>query len=530
MKMLRPLFLLLTFCLVSAAMADINWTFDQPYFVEEYGVKTKDHALLYHEGLYHLFYIQGFEGGTLPGYRLEQWLGHVTSEDLRTWTRQDSILPVVPGTWEEGFIWAPDILENPSGPGWVMFYTGAEYNSEARQRMGVAYSEDLYTWTREPANPVYEPDTWTDWAVPVFDSANCRDPELFQIPGYPGWHLINSVRTSEGNGALALAYSEDFINWTQQDTLFYHGSPNMLESANLYVDTSDRKHMFYTEYNHGGTSHMSSGNYLGGWNKDNAVNFDAGEGPEVSQLNGKIIFSRYSADYPVDLERYYIEFDYLDAAILDPPDMIKLEGLQDHWHIRFGEAFDYQPTFGDNPIVRGRPSTNMEGNSYLATSEKYMSPHGPGAIGQQTGLAPTGLLESDPFSVQRDRFSMLIGGGNMPEHCFIAMVRVSDGRIMLREMGPDAWEMERRIWDTSTLVGEEVFIAVADLASYSSGSMWGWISVDSIREYPFTGSDEVTPSTPLVEDLYLARIVEDAGFDYPATQTSDFSKLRKLFR
>jgi len=524
------LFALLEVVAALSANANIDWSFDQPYFVEDYDVKCKDHALILSDGIYHLFYIQSFPYAGPGGSDLEQWFGHATSPDLRSWTRRDSILPVVPGSWEGGYIWAPCVIENPQGSGWYLFYTGVEDAPDRRQRTGVAFSEDLYNWTRRPENPIYEPDSWTDWSNPVYGEATCRDPELFRIPGYPGFHMVNSVRTSEGHGAWALAYSLDLINWTQQDTLFYHESANVLESPTIYEDANGRKHFFFTEFNYPeGTFHMSSDRYLGGWNKDNATVFDSGFAPEVSVLGDRIIFSRFGVDFPALGDRYYIEFDDLDSVATDPPTKIELEGLQDYWHVRFGDAFDWQPTFGDNPPNRLKPSCNLEGNSYLSTAERYPYPGSGQAIGGYRGPQPTGLLESDPFVVQSDRISLLVGGGDLPSLCFVALVRVSDGRLWFLETGLDQWGMDRRIWDSSSLVGEQVFIAIADLADIYHGLM-GWISVDSIREYAFTGSDEVTPSTPLSQDLFLPQMVMDAGFDYPATRPSSFSKLRKLFR
>jgi len=530
--MRRPELVLALALLAAASFAggDILYDFEHPFFVEEGNVKCKDHALVRHDGIYHLFYIQSIPFAGPGGLDLEQWLGHATSPDLRTWTRRDSILPAVPDSWEDGFIWAPFVLENPWGEGWRLFYTGAEDSPDVRQRTGLALSDDLYDWTRAPENPIYEPDDWTDWDEPVHGEAACRDPELFRIPGFEGFHMINSVRTSLGHGAWSLAYSEDFLNWEQQDTLFYHGSANVLESPSLYLDSSGRKHMFYTEFNYDGSYHMSSDSYLGGWDKTNAVFFDAGEGPELTDFGDRVVFSRFSkVSLPVSGSRYYIRFDEIDPNPADPPQKNPLPGFREHWHSRFGNAADHQPTWGDNPLERYQVGSNMEGSGYLSTVERYGGPAGTGYPGSLRGAAPVGLIESDPFALSRDRVSLRVAGGDLPELCFVALVRVSDGRIWFLETGRNEWGMDLRIWDTTSLVGEEVFLAVADLGSLSHGA-WAWISVDTIREYPFTGEDEVTPATPLPGDLFLPQIVEDAGFDYPATEPMTFSKLRKLFR
>ncbi len=85
--------ILLLLLLTSPALPGIQYTFEQPFFVEEPPDICKDHALIKHEGTYHVFYIHSLpppEGWQL---RDEFWLGHLTSPDLSNWTRQDSILP-----------------------------------------------------------------------------------------------------------------------------------------------------------------------------------------------------------------------------------------------------------------------------------------------------------------------------------------------------------------------------------------------------------------------------------------------------
>ena len=110
-RMSRLGFVLLALLAAAPAAGGILYDFDQPFFVEDPGAKCKDHALVFgDDDLYHLFYIQSFPGGPVEYLDQEQWLGHVTSPDLRSWTRRDSILPVIPDSWEEGFIWAPSIV------------------------------------------------------------------------------------------------------------------------------------------------------------------------------------------------------------------------------------------------------------------------------------------------------------------------------------------------------------------------------------------------------------------------------------
>jgi len=492
--------------LAPALCAEVLYDFEQAFFIEDFGVKCKDHALVHHEGTYHLYYIQGYPNGPVPPLGLEQWLGHATSPDLRHWTRRDSILPVVPGTWESGFIWAPHVVEDPDG-GWLMFYTGADDSPEVRQRTGIAHSDDLYTWERWEGNPAYEPGEWTDWADPLL-YADCRDPFIFQAPGDTLYYMLNTVREASGNGAIDLAVSEDLYSWAHQDTFSRHTSANMLESVCLWEDEAEKWHFFFTKQNYPGTYHVVALDPFGPFLPGAAGLFDAGYGAEVTDVNGQAVFSRFARVPLLDGDRYFIRFD----EMLTPPwggDLPRIEsaqGYRDWWAPQFGTAFDNQPTWGDNPHERGEESSNLEGNSYVSTLELFPYP-GFANPGRSRGFSPQGLLKSDAFVVEHDRIGLLVGGGDQDSTCFVALVRDSDKRLLFRETGADEIGMDPRLWNTETIMGETVFLAVSDLSSLGQG----YISVDTIREYDRVGDDPIAPADPMVEDVFLGDLVSAAG-------------------
>ena len=502
--------LLLAF-LATAADGGIHYDFDQPFFVEEMGIKCKDHALVFgDDDLYHLFYIQSLPDGPIGYLDREQWLGHATSPDLRSWTRRDSILPVIPDTWEEGFIWAPSIVEDPSGPGWYLFYTGADTSSVVRQRMGMAHSLDLYAWDRDVDNPVYEPTGWTDWAAPIYQMANCRDPEVFQVPGDENWYCINTVRAADGGGALDLAVSPDLHTWTHQDTFSWHSSASMIESASLWEDVNGKWHLFYVIQNYAGTYHLCQPDPFGPWWPGAGSTFDSGYAAEVTEFEDRVIFSRFAKISLAAGNRYFIRFDELESPL--PWHSLPLlqddRGLEDHWTVEFGDAFTDQPTWGDNPVERGLPGSNLEGNSYLSSLEQHPYPGYP-IPGRIRGNVPKGLLSSEVFTLEGDRLELLVGGGELDETCFVALVREIDGTVVHLETGRNEISMDPRLWDTSTLIGLDLFLVVADLADGEQG----WICVDEIREYTREGEDPQPPSPPLPYPPLLIDLVEAGGYD-----------------
>ena len=496
--------------LATFASAEILYDFEQAFFVEDFDVKCKDHALVFDSGLYHLYFIQSYPDGPVEPLDSEQWLGHATSPDLRHWTRQDSILHVQPGTWESGFIWAPHVIENPAG-GWLMYYTGADTSSVVRQRTGMAWSDDLYNWQRYEFNPIHEPGDWTDWADPLYAYANCRDPFVFQAPDDPLYYMLNSVRSESGGGAIDIAVSEDLFNWSESDTFMIHSSANMLESVSLWQDEADKWHVFFTEQNYPGTYHTFAMDPMGPFWPGAAHLYDAGYGAEVTVIDEQTHFSRYARAALLAGDRYFIRFDQLETPPWsgDWPVLASSQGLQEWWTPQFGTAFNNQPTWGDNPVERSEPSSNMEGNSYISTLELFPYP-GFSNPGRSRGVGPQGVLKSDVFAIDGDRLGMLVGGGDHESTCFVALVRESDGRLLFRETGANTNGMDSRLWNTETLIGESAFLIIADLSSEA----WGWISTDAIHEYMREGEDPLPPSDPIEEDIYLGDLLSSADVDW----------------
>lgn len=101
-----------------------------------------DVDVLYHDGLYHLFHL------VLPNH---DFIAHAVSEDGMTWRRVRNVLFVGdPGSWDDDMLWTMHVSGDPERPGsWRMFYTGLSRSEFGRiQRVGLARSDDLYTWTR----------------------------------------------------------------------------------------------------------------------------------------------------------------------------------------------------------------------------------------------------------------------------------------------------------------------------------------------------------------------------------------------
>ena len=484
--------------------------FDQPYFEGEPGELLADHALVLDEGVYHCFHIYEY-----PDTTPEQ-LGHLTSTDLRRWTRQPDILPVWEGEpWEQWGIWAPQVISNPdpTGARWLMLYTGVA--GEGRpQQIGIAYSDDLYTWWRadaahEAQNPFYHPTaayvSWSDDPGSVDWYSPCRDPFVFQEDGR--WWLLNTGKALDRTGLILLAQSPPdsfvFQGLDAAAPLLHREDIHQPESPQLWpVDHADgqrRWHLFYSGL--GGTRHqMAMDPYggPGGWSGAVGAGDDLGAlsytAAELTPLNGQWVFSQHRI--AVSTQRYSLRFATLDfdlsgdgVPVLQTYSGIEgivatRDGVVDStvtWTRRgpsTGNAFAYQPTWGDNPLAdpARAVSSGMTGNSYLATYERKPTPETGAAGDHYSDFSRQGWIVSEPFRLRRNRLQLLVGGGDKPDLEFVALVRASDGAVLFQATGEDSHVLSPRVWDCESLRGVWAYLVVADLATDD----WGCIAVDAI--------------------------------------------------
>jgi beta-fructofuranosidase len=181
---------------------------------------------------YHLFFLQASRALGDPERRHRRAsVGHAVSTDLRSWTQvDDALVPADRPAFDDIATWTGSVVRGPHGL-WHMFYTGAGSAEDGLvQRIGLATSDDLTTWTRHEAGPVLEADarwyerlgdsTWPDEAW--------RDPWVFPDPDGDGWHMLITARANHGptddRGVIGHARSADLVHWHAQPPLTPAGS------------------------------------------------------------------------------------------------------------------------------------------------------------------------------------------------------------------------------------------------------------------------------------------------------------------
>lgn len=158
---------------------------------------------------------------------------------------------------------------------------------------------------------------------------------------------------------------------------------------------------------------------------------------------------------------------------------------------RTGNAFDYQPTFGDNSYLRAvnpdpgyalrevSAHSNVKGNYYIGTYEKRPGSPGDYSIpdpnygqGSYVGDGPVGTLTSEVFIIYGTDIQFLVGGG-----CDIYTVYVEllvDGFSVAKQTGRCRERMEVASFNVSQFQNRAAQIRIVDAAT----STWGHINVD----------------------------------------------------
>ncbi|HCU38234.1 MAG TPA: hypothetical protein DGT21_23265 [Armatimonadetes bacterium] len=177
-----------------------------------------DPRLLYHEGIYYLFHLQGPRDLPKPPY---EEMALATSTDLLNWQTHPLLLkPGAPGEWDDVAIYTSGYIHHEGR--FYTLYTGLGSAEQGRvQRIGLASSTDLVEWERHPANPVLEADPhWYEADpddAPTYNHVGWRDPWLWQHPDDGMFYAFITARENHGpgetRGCIALAKSIDLIDW-----------------------------------------------------------------------------------------------------------------------------------------------------------------------------------------------------------------------------------------------------------------------------------------------------------------------------
>ncbi len=471
--------------LVTDAQALLRIDFEQKYFVHP-GRQVWDFCVIRPDSIYHIYY-HGIPEET-PHATQADTIWHATSPDLKHWASPSPVLTTSSESWESTAIWAPDVVRDEENDRWIMAYTACD--AQVNQRLALAESQDLDTWFKLPQNPVLEPDpSQYKWDAAQWWS-NFRDPFLFRQDEQ--WHVLITALQWLGRdtGILYHAVSDDLINWVDEGYFFANDGPDpwRVPESPQYLVRGGFHHLLFGEYDTAGISHVSS-QTPGDWTMAGRDFIDYGYAPDVKEFDpGCDIFGRLSPFQNPQSENlsYVVRFDTL-LTTGDGSDFVvyKPHPLEEDWADWTGTSNLASPTFGDNPAFRGETAAGTVGNGYYGSGEYYQGPlSGRGSPGTQLGDGATGTLTGYPFVVTGDRIDLLVGGGNFPSSCYVALLRASDDAVLFTETGTGTNTMTPRSWNIRPYRGEVAYLRIVD----SETAPGGRINVDEIVEIPDSAS------------------------------------------
>jgi beta-fructofuranosidase len=179
---------------------------------------------------YHLFFLKAPRVGDPDQRHWNVRVGHAVSADLCDWeVLADAILPSPEAAFDDYATWTGSVVAGDDGL-WHMFYTGLSRTDSGHvQRIGVATSADLRTWTKRGPHAVVTSDPrWYQQHARTGRTEAWRDPWVMRDPGGDGWHMVVTATGREGpagdDGVLGHARSADLLSWEVQPPLSQPGS------------------------------------------------------------------------------------------------------------------------------------------------------------------------------------------------------------------------------------------------------------------------------------------------------------------
>ena len=193
---------------------------------------------------YHLFFLKAPRSLKDPARRhTSARIGHATSPDLRDWEIQTDALAPQPGGWDDLALWTGSVARGDDGI-WRLYYSAV---STARglgvgdQRIGVAESDDLFSWRRVGDAPLIAPDPrWYRTLADHPDASDAwRDPFVFADLGGDGWHMLITARATGAprlrDGVLAHARGADLRTWELGPPVSLPGGFGELEVSQVRI-------------------------------------------------------------------------------------------------------------------------------------------------------------------------------------------------------------------------------------------------------------------------------------------------------
>jgi predicted GH43/DUF377 family glycosyl hydrolase len=182
------------------------------------------------------------------------------------------ILPLGPkGAWDAGMVESPVIWFDSTARRFAMVYAGYArvredvrgYNAVARPQVGLAWSDDLLHWTKDPRNPIFGPS-----GIPgTSDAEGTPGPFIIRAQGKYFLFYFGTTGTGyeKGTKAMNVATSSDLITWKR-----YEGNPvispagdGWRKDAIWHPNIVEHRGTYYLFFNASGVAKGREEEYIG---------------------------------------------------------------------------------------------------------------------------------------------------------------------------------------------------------------------------------------------------------------------------
>lgn len=188
-------------------------------------------------GEVHVFYLQAPRSLGDPDLRHHHaTIGHAVTRDLRRWrVLPEALGPGPPGGFDDLATWTGSVLRHDGR--WLLAYTGVSRAEHGLvQRVGLATSADLTTWTRQGL--ALEADArWYDDGPAPSGEVHWRDPWLALDEDGRRVHVLVTARARSGpadaRGVIGHGWSDDLLTWEAGPPLTAPGEFAQLEVPQL---------------------------------------------------------------------------------------------------------------------------------------------------------------------------------------------------------------------------------------------------------------------------------------------------------
>lgn len=177
----------------------------------------------------HAFYLMAPKSLGDPDLRhVNAKVGHSVSVDARHWTHLPDVFgPSEGDEFDNLAIWTGSIIKE-SGL-WHFFFTGINRETrEGVQKLGHATSHDLVSWSRQSTGPILQADApYATTATSTDGKEHFRDPWVFFHGGE--WHMLVTSTDLDGWGTVGHATSGNLTDWHLHPALVQNSHLRQIE-------------------------------------------------------------------------------------------------------------------------------------------------------------------------------------------------------------------------------------------------------------------------------------------------------------